>query len=59
LAFFTGKSQRADILDLEDPNDGLSFEIIKSKFKILAAVSLVGVFADPLLTVITELSYFE
>jgi hypothetical protein len=37
LAFFKGRSERADILDLEVYNDGLSFEIVKSKSKILAA----------------------
>ena len=30
-AFFTGKSERADILDLDVPNYGLSFQNIKSK----------------------------
>ncbi len=37
LAFFKGRSERADILDLEVSNDGLSFEIVKSKIKNLAA----------------------
>jgi hypothetical protein len=50
LAFFKGKSERADILDLGVSNDGLSFEIVKSKIKNLAAVSLVGLLADPLLS---------
>ncbi len=36
LAFFTGKSERADILDIETTNDDLSFQIIKSKIKVLA-----------------------
>jgi hypothetical protein len=51
LAFFTGKSERADILDLGVSNDGLSFEIVKSKIKNLAAASLVGLLADPLLII--------
>ncbi len=50
LAFFEGKSERADILDLEVSNDGLSFEIVKSKIKNLAAADLVGFMVDPLLT---------
>jgi hypothetical protein len=48
LAFFKGKSERANILDLEVSNDGLSFEIAKSQIKNLAAASLVGAMADPL-----------
>ncbi len=49
LPFFKGKSERADILDLEVSNDGLSFEIVKSKIKNLAAAGLVGILVDPLL----------
>jgi hypothetical protein len=37
-------------LDLEVFNDGLSFEIVKSEIKNLAAAGLVGLLADPLLT---------
>jgi hypothetical protein len=49
LAFFRGNSERADILDLEVSNDGLSLEIVKSKIKNLADAGLVGLMADPLL----------
>ncbi len=41
LAFFTGKSERVDILDLEVSNDGLSFDIVKSKIKNLAEGSFI------------------
>jgi hypothetical protein len=51
LPFFTGKSERADILDIETTNDDLSFQIIKSKIKVLADAGLIGPLADPLLTV--------
>ncbi len=45
LAFFKGKSERADILDLEVSNDGLSFEIAKSKIKNLAAASFIQIWS--------------
>ncbi len=54
LAFFKGKSERADILDLEVSNDGLSFEVVKSKIKNLAAADLVGLVVDPLLKLFSD-----
>ena len=49
-AFFTGMSERADILVLEVSNDDLSFEIFKSQIKNLSPAGLVGILADPLLS---------
>ncbi len=45
LAFFKGKSERADILYLEVSNDGLSFEIVKSKIKNLAAAGFIQIWS--------------
>jgi hypothetical protein len=53
LVFSKGKSERADILDLEVSNDGVSFAIVKSKIKNLAAAGLVGLLVDPLLSIST------
>jgi hypothetical protein len=54
LAFFKGKLERADILDLQVCNNGLSFETVKSKIKNLATAGLVGLMADPLLSILLK-----